>query len=298
MRKCQLLCSALLLIPLLSIFVLPTSAAQSQQADTARSINWAINTAPPFHIVDGTYRNQGICDGLMQAVEDTLNDYQVSRTLMPQTRIGLQFQRNVNQCFPCMIYRPNIPTPDIPTENDSTENAWLSQPTHRYAPHGIITTPAHATTMREHFGNPVSLARVLESNDFRLGHPAGRRYGLLQSVLDGHEGDNNYRVIRTGEHATTAIIEMILASRIDYTIDYHSLLSYHQKTASGALEFVPLAENHDTQVLGAIGCTNNAWGREVIAAIDANLNTIRQHPAFLHSLSLWFEDDAHIPLTD
>ncbi|MCC5880575.1 MAG: ABC transporter substrate-binding protein [Idiomarina sp.] len=247
--------------------------------DVTRSLQWALNTAPPFHIVDGIYRDQGICDTLMSAVEAALPDYPTERRLMPQTRIGMLFEREVDQCFPCMIYQ----------ENTASAQTWFSQPTHMYQPHGIIARPDVARQLRETFGEPVPLRKLLADNDFRFGYPAGRQYGTLQPILNAYEGDNSYRLIRTGEHATTAILEMILAGRIHYTIDYHSLLRYHQRTAQGELEFVRIEENEGQIVLGAIGCTNSEWGRQVISDINHNLSTIQQDPGFMQSLKLWFE---------
>lgn len=252
--------------------------------DIQRTLNWAINTAPPFHIVQGAYQDQGICDALMHAVEDTLPNYQTSRTLMPQTRIGVMFERDTNQCFPCMIYRPY----------DAQQRTVLSAPTHRYQPHGIIALPRVAARMREQFGDPVPLHLLLESNDFRFGQPAGRQYGALQPLLNLHEGTSSYRVLRTGEYATVAILDMILAGRIDYTLDYHTLVRYHQRTGQGELEFVEVAETQGQHVLGAIGCTNNAWGRDMIATINQNIDEIRQHPTFLQSLGLWFDSPAAV----
>lgn len=163
-----------------------------------------------------------------------------------------------------------------------------------YQPHGIIARPDVARQLRETYGEPVPLKELLASNDFRLGHPAGRQYGTLQPILDAYEGDNSYRVIRTGEHATTAILEMILAERVHYTIDYHSLLRYYQKSYQGELEFIEILENQGQMVLGAIGCTNNDWGRGVIADINANMSTIRQDSRFRQSLDLWFENQASL----
>lgn len=273
-------------IALAGVLLLVLMPRQALANDMQRILHWALNTAPPFHIVDGSYQDQGICDSLMSAVEDALPAYTPQRSLMPQTRIGVLFERNTNQCFPCMIHRPNR----------AQDSVYMSQPTHVYQPHGIITRPDVAVRMREQFGDPVPLYKLLESNEFRLGHPAGRRYGELQPLLDLHESDNSYRVIRTGEHATVAILEMIEAGRIHYTIDYHALLRFHQRTAREELVFVELAENQGQQVQGAIGCTNNEWGRQVIADIDRNMSLIRQDPRFLQSLELWFDGKASLEI--
>lgn len=256
-------------------------------ASSARQINWSLNTAPPFHILSGDYQNQGICDSLMDVVDEKLAEYRSSRTVMPQTRIGLQFEREENLCFPCMI------------KQDDNQRSVFTRPTHLYFPHGIITSSEKATQIREQFGEPVRLAELLASNNFRLGHPSGRRYGDLQPLLDAYEGDNSYRLLRTGENATVAILSMIKSGRIDYTIDYKSLKTFDDRTSDGSLEFLSIAENQGKLVKGAIGCTNNEWGRQVVADINKALPDIRQDPRFLQTLGLWFANhDNYMPLLE
>ncbi|RUO23991.1 ABC transporter substrate-binding protein [Aliidiomarina minuta] len=223
----------------------------------------------------------------MDVVDEKLPEYGSSRVVMPQTRIGLQFEREQNLCFPCMIKQPD------------NAQAVFSESTHLYFPHGIITTTEKAIQIREEFGEPVRLAQLLASNNFRLGHPSGRKFGDLQPILDAHEGDDSYRLLRTGENATVAILSMIKLGRIDYTIDYKSLKTFDDRTSNGSLEFLNIAENEGQLVSGAIGCTNNEWGRQVIEDINQALPGIRQDPLFLQTLQLWFANhDNYMPLLE
>lgn len=275
--------------PALLLLAAALSISQAIARPGAEHITWVLNTAPPFHIVGGNYQNQGFCDALMDAVDDALPEYSSSQLVMPQTRIGLQFERNQNQCFPCMIHRSN---------SDSATHVF-TQPTHIYRPHGIITTPANATRMKLLFGDPVPLSSLLQRNDFTLGHPAGRRFGALQPILDAYEGDDSYRLLRTGEYATNAILQMIKSGRIDYTIDYASLHEYDRRTASSELEFVQIAETQGQYVYGAIGCTNNSWGQQVVRDINTAMADIHQNAGFMQSLRLWFpsgNDDDYLKL--
>lgn len=266
--------------PALLLLAFALSISQAFARPNAHHITWALNTAPPFHIVQGAYRGEGFCDTLMDAVDEALPAYSSSQLIMPQTRIGLQFERNQNQCFPCMIHRPN---------NDNSAHVF-TRPTHLYRPHGILATAPTATRMKLLFGDPVRLSSLLQHNDFTLGHPAGRQYGALQPILNAYEEDGGYRLLRTGENATTAILEMIKEGRIDYTIDYASLNQYDKTTASGELEFVEIAETQDEYVYGAIGCTNNEWGQKVVSDINSALADIHQNANFVRSLRLWFPD--------
>lgn len=281
MKKVNALLSSIIFVTIL----LQTMTAAT--ASTTRQINWSLNTAPPFHILYGDYQNQGICDSLMDIVDEKLPGYGSSRMVMPQTRIGQQFEREEDLCFPCMIKQ---------ADNQYTV---FTKPTHLYFPHGIITSAEKAPQIREQFGDPVQLAKLLASNNFRLGHPSGRRYGSLQPVLDAYEGDNSYRLLRTGENATVAILAMIKSGRVDYTIDYKSLKTFDDRTSSGNLKFLRIAENEGELVSGAIGCTNNEWGRQVVDNINRALPDIQQDPRFLQTLGLWFANhDDYMPLLE
>lgn len=273
--------------PLMRIFVttcLLTMAcnqinAQAQEANEMQSLHWVINTAPPFHILEGQYAGQGICDVLIDVLDDALPELATKRTVLPQTRIRQQFQRNENQCFPCMIYRP--------TPGETIQ----SEPTHFYAPHGIITTQEKAEQITQQHGNPVRLGSLVHDRNFRFGYPAGRHYPALHDILEQARQSHLNPVAHSGENATVAILSMIKKNRIDYTIEYQILQQFdHKTTDDSPLVFLEIAETQDQYVLGAIGCTNNAWGEAAIKHINRVLPQVQQHPDFLDVLDLWFTD--------
>ena len=259
-------------------FTLPVKAYAANEIAT---LNWVINTAPPFHIINGTQAGKGICDALIDIVDEQLPELASSRIVLPQTRIRQQFEREVDQCFPCMIYNPT------PTDTVQTE------PTHFYYPHGIITTKEKALIIQERHGNPVRLASLITDRNFRFGHPDERQYPALQRILEQTPNSDIKRVAHTGENATVAILSMIKAGRIDYTIEYQILHNFDMvANNSSELAFLKIAETQGQHVLGAIGCTNTEWGRAVVKEINRILPNVRQHPEFLQTLALWFNDNS------
>lgn len=263
-----------------SILLSLTVPAKAYAANEISTLNWVINTAPPFHIVTGTHSGRGICDALMDIVDEQLPELASSRVVLPQTRIRQQFEREVDQCFPCMIYNPT------PTDTVQTE------PTHFYYPHGIITTKEKAVIMQERHGNPVRLASLITDREFRFGYPDGRHYPAVQSIVDQAIQSDVTRVAHTGENATVAILSMIKAERIDYTIEYQILHNFDMvANNSTELAFLEIAETQGQHVLGAIGCTNTEWGRAVVKEINRILPNVQQHPEFLQTLDLWFNDN-------
>jgi len=239
-------------------------------------LSWATNTAPPFHIMAGPFDHQGICDALLDSIQLHLPQLRHQILVMPQTRIHQALNRKEQLCFPCMIHR-----------SQATKTAVFSQPTHQYRPQGVITRKALASHFTEQFGSPLVLANLLADQTFKLGLAAGRRYGELESVLEPYRKNG---LVRSGDDGPVALLKMIQSGRIDFTLDYDIILTYLKKTApeqAKGLVYMPLAEL-TKPVAGAVGCSNNDWGRHQIELINTVLPKVKADPEFKKSLELWF----------
>lgn len=256
-----------------ALFWLP----QAHPEGSPSHIQWAINDAPPFHILNGPYQNQGICDALIAAVHRALPEVRASVWVMPQPRISQALQAKTSVCFPCMIYREH--------HNDY---ATFTQPTHIYEPYQILTRTQLVSDLVNHVGQPITLGSLLAQPQYRFGYPAGRRYAELQLLLDKYPPF----LARPGEGGAVAILQMIHADRLDYTIDYPIIANYFNLTRQGNISRLPIPEQQQDHIPGAIGCANTDWGQQVITLIDSVMPKVRQDPAFLDVLNLWSGTDA------
>ncbi|SNY42239.1 conserved hypothetical protein [Arsukibacterium tuosuense] len=235
-------------------------------------IHWTINDAPPFHVLHGEYQRQGICDVLTRVVHRYLPAQQASYLQMPQPRIAQALDNKEPVCFPCMIYKPA-----------GEPRAVYSLPTHVYYPHHIITSETTARTLRALYGEPILLEKLLDDSRFRLGYPAGRRYGILQPLLNEHDP----YLARAGAGGAVAILHMISSGRLDYTIDYPIVANYFQRLYNRSMVTLEITENHQQPVAGAIGCANTDWGKSKIAEINRVIKQIRTDPELSEVLQLW-----------
>lgn len=251
---------------------------QLSHANTGKAVlNWAINPAPPFHVVGGPFHQQGLCDQLLQSIKTQLPELQHRVALMPQTRIHQSLTKDEALCFPCMIH-----------QNQPTASAIFSQPTHWYRPQGVITRKELAQHLTAEFGSPLALAPLLASKTYSLGLAAGRRYGAIEPLLEPYRQSG---VIRSGDDGPVALLKMIQSGRIDFTLDYDIILTYLKKTSpeqAKGLVHLAIAEL-PTPIPGAVGCSNSEWGKQQISLINAVLGKVQQDPAFTRSLELWFD---------
>lgn len=261
-----------ILIVLLGVLV------PSAQAEQRPLLTWAINDAPPFHIVSGDYQGMGVCDALIRSVSSKLTQYRHELVQLPQPRIGLLLDRDVPLCFPCMIHKP-----------EGESRALYSDPTHYYKPHGIITSRNKAQQLRDRYGAVIPLAEVFADNRWRFGHPAGRRFGPLQLLIEHAEEHSRHSFSLSGDRGPMAVMAMVAADRLDFTIDYTMVMNFFNLHHHAQLELLPIAESGQQSVVGAIGCTNNAWGQQVTDAINEVLPEVKNDPDFKRALQLWMQ---------
>lgn len=269
---------ALLLIALfLSVpvgsFAFAQAASESKQTDT---IIWGVNSAPPFHIVDGYYAEQGICDAMINAFKRALPDVEQRIEYYPQGRIAAQIRQREDLCFPCMIrnYRP-------------ADTIIYSDTVHEYPAHGIITRPELAEEFIEQFGNPVDFVELLKTRKYRFAQPIGRRYGQLESYIERFLRKTEHYSEISGKDANANMLAMVNAERVDFVIDYPMLLNYHNQVLPIDLVFLPLVQSQNLTVEGAVGCPPTAWGKRAIDLINQAIPAVQEDLEFRAIKDRW-----------
>ncbi|MEX1220857.1 MAG: hypothetical protein WEA82_01940 [Idiomarina sp.] len=274
--KAVLLGTPISLAMLLAVSLLPTTSKALEQLN---EITWAINAAPPFHVVRDPYARQGICDVLVSALELEMTDIKHEKRLLPHPRVSNLITNKENMCFPCMIH------------NADNEYVVFSNPTHVYRPHGIITNHRIAQELKERFGDNISLTEVLATERYRFGQPVSRKYGQLQPLIADYATSTKLHINISGDDNNIALLSMIMEERLDFTIDYDITKRYYELTTNKDLVFLPLSENSNQPIVGAIGCTANDWGRKAVAEINKALPAVLQRDEFLDILDFWFNSE-------
>lgn len=245
-------------------------------ASNNNTVIWALNEAPPFHMAAGPERGQGFCEELVAAAIRATPEFQHDVHYVPNLRVEMLWQNNQNLCFPCMIHR------------DPPQSAVVySKITHNYPPHGIITRPGLAQEMIAKFGNPIDLQALSQADQYRFVQPAGRGYGELQPIVVDHILSSLKTTVLTGDHGNASMFAMIDSERVDYTIDYPFVMDYFAGQSQRPFQFIPIAQNHQQVLAGAMACTDNPWGREIIGALDQRIDKIRNDQAFVDTLDRW-----------
>lgn len=269
-----------ILAPLLSLLFCITAAADTP----ARELIWAQNNAPPFFITEGPDRGQGFGDPLQRMLEEELPDFHHITRQMPLRRLNQFWKQGANYCFATMIHQQLKP--------DATY--LLSIPNVFYRPHGVIATRdnsrVHGIKTRHPEHHPVySLSYFFQEPHIRFGLMSNRTFGpKIDPLLNAHK-DKLEIYDRSDADGLQGLFDMLKIGRVDYLIDYPFVFRYYdrQEAYRDRFQFIPLQENRDDGVWGAVGCSKNRWGEERITAINAAIRRLVERPDYRELAVKW-----------
>ena len=251
-------------------------AAEEMPAKPQADIRWIKNPSPPFHILDGHHAGYGLCDVLVDKINARLSPLDTTIDVYPQSRINRLVEGTENLCFPCMIKRKD------------TERFVYSKTTTVYPPLGIILRKKLLAELYPTPPETLSLAELLNNDSLIFGFAGARRFpDELQSAIDAHKDDDNVLAL-PGVLGPLRLLQQIDFERIHYTLDYPGVLRYFAiKENNQSLTYMLTKEYGEQPVYGAIGCTNNAWGKRAVKAIDSVLDEVIADPEYRENQTFW-----------
>lgn len=251
-------------------------AAEETLAKPKADIRWIKNPSPPFHILDGHHVGYGICDVLVDKINARLSPLDTTIEVYPQSRINRLIEGTENLCFPCMIKRQD------------TDRFVYSKKTTVYPPLGIIMRKELLTELYPTPPETLSLTELLNNDSLIFGFAGARRFpDELQSAIDAHKDDDNVLAL-PGVLGPLRLLQQIDFERIHYTLDYPGVLRYFAiKEKNQSLTYMLTTEYGEQPVYGAIGCSNNAWGKRAIKAIDSVLDEVIADLEYRENQTMW-----------
>ena len=257
-------------------FVQGSLAAEEAPGEPQADIRWIKNPSPPFHILDGHHAGYGICDVLVDKINARLAPLDTTIDIYPQSRINRLIEGTENLCFPCMIKRQD------------TDRFLYSKKTTVYPPLGIILRKELLAELYPTPPETLSLTELLNNDSLIFGFAGARRFpDELQSAIDAHKDDGNVLAL-PGVLGPLRLLKQIDFERIHYTLDYPGVLRYFAiKENNQSLTYLLTTEYGEQPVNGAIGCTNNAWGKRAVKAIDSVLDEVIADPEYRENQTFW-----------
>lgn len=178
---------------------------------------------------------------------------------------------------------------DLPA--DRREGLVFSAPTFLFFYHGLIAHKRAAESIKPYlFNGLVNFRALLSDKNIKGGFQPGRVYSRwLNEIFATDEGVENMFRWSGNIQLTQSMFKLMDAGRLDYFVDYYLLLRFHELSEGnrGTYNFYPLQEHKGQFGLGGIACHDTPVGRQLIADINAVLDTVRRLPEFRETNSRW-----------
>jgi uncharacterized protein (TIGR02285 family) len=150
--------------------------------------------------------------------------------------------------------------------------------------------PTILPSMLNKQGQLINLSSLFKHNhDFLLGVDEGRSFGLLLDTQIENLDEHNL-VIRGGGRRSVSIAKMLFRDRINYVIDYptsikETLNAFPNDIKLASLEIAGMPD----YITGHIACSNNEFGKKVIADINKVLSKLYKTTDFYQAHSNYID---------
>ncbi|OUS26428.1 hypothetical protein A9Q99_18000 [Gammaproteobacteria bacterium 45_16_T64] len=259
------------------LLVLITLLSTSVLAQEKPLLTWYLTNWPPAFIVDGLRQGTGYADVIVDILEREMPEYRHERQLLPYPRILNYIERGNEGCYPTNIY------------DKKHDFGVTSVPIVLVSGHSIYI---HKDNL-EKFPYPrgVSLAALLNNSALTLGVRGDLEFGsTLSPILKSHRNEK-HMITRSGQDLVDGLVKMLDRRRIDYFIEYNFVMKFvTDKIGLKMDDFIeiPIFENRDEYVRGAVECPNSPWGKEVIVKVNKILVNLRETAEFRELNEKWF----------
>ena len=246
-------------------------------------LRWLVQDVPPYFSYLGSRApsrpeelGQGEVDGFLRLLIQRLPDYRHEFVEASTPRYESWSRQGETLCSVLHVRRPE-------------RLDWLHfTPLHPalQARQIHIIVRKEALPRFEQDGQALQLAELLQRRDLVGLLPRDRSFGPRIDSLLAEQGPRGPRTIAVTRN--TQLLAMLRAKRMDYTLEYPSVVQEFLRQQGGPADLVrlPLAEGRSTQ-LATASCSRTPEGRQLIEVIDLAMRQLAQDPQRERLLRSW-----------
>lgn len=227
---------------------------------------WLLTNWPPFIEMNGDQLVGGVTGQQMQMLFARLPEYEHITRNVSLTRLEVELMSQQPVC-------------SMPVQKVERRERFMlfSIPMHLGLGNRVFVRPQ---TFAE-LGRPdaVDIAAFLHRSELRGLIQRSRSYSQqIDHAIEAAGSAGNFQVsVLPTENA----LKMLADKRIDYLIEYPSVVRHWEHQHPGAVPLASLRVNGDAEfALGYLACTQSDWGRHIMPVINAALTKLIHEPAY------------------
>ncbi|MEW6990113.1 TIGR02285 family protein [Colwelliaceae bacterium 6441] len=238
-------------------------------------LTWRVIDWPPFYILSGKDKGQGIYDQLISKMIKALPEFEHRTMVMNTQRVLKELNKGAHVCHPSAL--------------ENTQ-ALLSKANSFLLPHRLIFD-SRDTQKIAGDQTSISLINLLSDESITVGIATERYTSELNQILSQFKGkahlshQNNYN----------GLVRMFFKKRVDALIEYPPVITYAKQIFDAKMNNTSLAitELSKTNYLPVhFACPNNDWGKNVINKINQILIEEVKEDDYLAFRLKWYDKES------
>lgn len=249
-------------------------------AHAAEPLPLAVFNFPPMYLLDAADPGNGTGNGdmLLKALAPHLPDWQIKPVPMALRRVFSEIKAGKPLCFATAVEAPE-------------------RFTYSYATPSFVTPSVQVITLRSKAAGlvgpdgKVDLARLAANAEHPGSYTADRAFGLAVDSIIHAPGNVGLKLNASAD--PVAQLRMLSAGRVDYVLEYPTMLGYlvQRGQLPDTMVALPIKQQSSWITVWAL-CPRTPWGKRAITDIDAGLQQVARSGAYQSILQRWLPASA------
>ncbi|MES2821203.1 MAG: TIGR02285 family protein [Pseudomonadota bacterium] len=237
------------------------------RAEPREQIVWTVRDMPPFNILEGPLKGQGIADRLLELIRGSMPQYEHVNTRVNRARANQMLNGNVLACDPGLLW-----------SKERAQIMHFSIPTMGLMTNGVVIRKQQEAELAAFVqADGFDLQAFIADERYSLGTLVERSYGpVIDAELARAEPDR--LLVHHGNNASLSLLRMQQHGRLTAVLGYWPEVRYLADNDGIDLEQLRFysVKGVPTYQLAYITCSKTPQGLKAIAAINQQLLGLRE----------------------
>lgn len=259
-----------------SCFLICLVSSYARAEEQKPQLDWAATDFPPFMILEGPAKGQGVWDELSRVVQANLPDFEHVDVKMTNSRFMEELKDGKNLC---KIYFFKTP--------EREKYLYYSIPAVVFLTNHVVMRRETYEEMRK--PDRIDLNELLVDQRFRGGFTINRSYALDMDTVIAANRNAPHLTFMVADN--TSYFKMMAEGRLDYILDFPVAVAYWSKVLGldpDRFVSVPIVSS-TMYTTTYVVCTKNAWGAQLIDRINAILRKEIPTKHYLEMVTRWYD---------
>ena len=228
-------------------------------------VHWNTVSFPPAFIIEGAYENQGYYDTMRNTIINNTTELKHLVEIGNVKLAMINIKRLDNACASGLL-----------KNEERKEFIYFSKPALYTLPNELIIKKSNEEKFKPYLTSKreIDLEKILKDDKFRFGYVDKRVYHKnIDTLLEKYKL-NKTSMARKAKDITKGLLKMLALNRIDYIIEYPTMVEYIKKSENIKDEFIqyPIKDANNL-IASYIGCSKTPNGKKLIKKINSIIDT-------------------------